>query len=77
MCPIPNQKRDFRFYRYIITHDDNPQFKCYCISHTDVKEKVGIPRSALYQLLKGESNWKHRHYRVERCRIDSRAFSKL
>ena len=54
--PKLNERRNFKNYRYKLTKNDTV---CFCKSWKDVKEKCGIPRSALYQMLKGHPSPRH------------------
>ena len=70
MGPIKNQSREFTKFRYLITNEDDPYFELMCQSWKEVSDACGIPRSALYQMLKGTPPTKHRKWNIARISLD-------
>lgn len=68
--PYKDERRDFKKYRYMITHNDRPSFQAYCQNWQEVKEASGIPRSALFLILNDKTPRKHIKWNVVRISLE-------
>lgn len=68
--PYKDERRDFKNFRYIITNTDMPDFQVYCQNWQEVKEKCGIPRSALFLILNDRTPRKHIKWQISRTKVE-------
>ncbi len=65
----PDEKRVFKNYKFVITRNDNPNYKAYYRTHMEIQEDLGIPKTTFYAMIRGKPYKKWENINIEKCRI--------
>jgi len=65
----PDEKRVFKNYKFVVTKNNNPNFKAYYRTHEEIEQDLGIPKTTFYAMIRGVNYKKWSDFNINKCRI--------